>query len=104
MNKRTRELLFHLAAFPAIVVAGISPILVAALAGFIAMLFGENLNEANPPDIPIIGDWLYAMGVMGWFALGTVPLAALAFVGYTGYFIFWAFKFFGTPELKDSDP
>jgi hypothetical protein len=81
MTKR-KEILKHLIPFPLIALFGISPILIAMFAGFIASLFGHQLNEGSAPDIPLIGDLLYAMGVMGWFSLLTLPVAGFGLLIY----------------------
>ncbi len=73
--------------FPLIALFGISPVLLAMFAGFITSLFGEQLNEGSPPDVPVIGGLLYSMGVMGWFSLITVPLAGLGLLIYLIIFL-----------------
>lgn len=84
---KSKKIIKHILVFPGIILLGIFPILIAMLAGLITQLFGQTLNEGNPPDIPIIGGILYSMGVMGWFAMLTIPCALIALVIYFFYFI-----------------
>ena len=91
MTKRN-EILMRLTPFPLIALFGFSPVLLAMFAGFITSLFGEQLNEGSPPDVPVIGGSLYSMGVMGWFSLITIPLAGLGLIIYLIIFLLKAFE------------
>jgi hypothetical protein len=84
---KTKQILRCSVPFLVIIILGLLPILSAMLAEWIASLFGVHINEANEPDIPVIGGLLGTMYVMGWCALGTIPLAALALLIYMGVFI-----------------
>lgn len=58
---------------------GIFPLLVTFIAGAIAYLIGCQLNEASCICTVLgidIGPFLANMGVVGWFAFYTIPLAA----------------------------
>ena len=63
------------------------PILSVIIAGTIASWKGCTLHEGfvNPCVVNgrDVGETLYAMGVMGWFMLATIPLGASAFVLWT---------------------
>lgn len=76
----------HAIVLAIIVFIGIAPILSVVIAGTIASANGCELHEgfANPCVIGGVdyGETLYAMGVMGWFALATLPLAFLTGVAY----------------------
>jgi hypothetical protein len=72
-----------------------APIISVAVAGWIAESNGCILNESQPHPCIVNGvdqgDNLYALGVMGWFMLVTIPLGGLAFIVYVlilvGYLI-----------------
>lgn len=70
------------------------PIMSVVIAGTIASWNGCTLHEgsANPCVVngTDIGETLYAMGVMGWFMLATIPLGAIAFLGWTVAWALWA--------------
>jgi hypothetical protein len=63
-----------------ILIIGLSPIICTASAGFIANVYGCTLHEGfkNPCIIngTDYGDTLYTMGMMGWLAIGTLPITA----------------------------
>jgi uncharacterized membrane protein YhaH (DUF805 family) len=65
-------------------VIGLAPILSVMTASVIANWAGCELHEgfANPCIIggTEYGELLYSMAVVGWFALITLPLAALSFI------------------------
>lgn len=65
-----------------ILLAATAPIVSVALAGWIAHRHGCTLHEgfANPCLIGGVdfGETLYTMGVLGWLALVTLPLGAVA--------------------------
>ena len=71
-----------------------SPVISVAVAGSIASWNGCTLHEgfANPCVVngEDIGKTLYAMGMMGWFMLATIPLGALAFVIWTVGWLIWS--------------
>jgi len=60
---------------------GLAPAISVAIAGTIASMHGCELHEGfvNPCVVGgvDVGETLYAMGVMGWFALITLPLGAV---------------------------
>ena len=70
-----------------IVIATCWPIASVIAAGLIANWNGCTLHEGfKNPCIVLgtdIGGALYTMGVMGWFMLGTIPLAFISFVIWT---------------------
>ncbi len=76
----------HAIVVAVIVLIGIAPVLSVVIASTVASANGCELHEgfANPCVIGGIdfGDTLYAMGVTGWLALVTLPLAALLGVAY----------------------
>jgi hypothetical protein len=55
----------------------IGPLIIAVTAGLITKLFGHELHEGYAPEIPVIGELLYVMGVMGWLTFFTLPLGAV---------------------------
>ena len=63
------------------------PLMSVVIAGTVASWNGCTLHEGfvNPCVVNgrDIGETLYAMGVMGWFMLATLPLGAIAFVVWT---------------------
>ena len=67
------------------------PLLSALTAGSIAKANGCALNEAGVHPCVIGGkDWggtLYAMGVMGWLLLITVPSGGLGLAAYTVFLL-----------------
>ncbi len=75
----TRWMIWALAV---ILLFGASPLLSTLLAVLFASTFGCSLNEGfvNPCVVLGVdfGELLYPMGLMFWFAIFTVPLAALA--------------------------
>jgi hypothetical protein len=77
----------HIVIFSGIILFGISPFLISLFAGFVTSLFGETLNEGSAPDIPLIGDLLYSMGVSGWLFIITIPLSFVALFAYTLLFL-----------------
>jgi hypothetical protein len=70
----------------AIVFVSASPLLCALIAGVIANTLGCQLDEGNVHPCLIagvdLGEILYAMGVLGWLTLATMPMGALALVGW----------------------
>jgi hypothetical protein len=84
---KTRQILVCFMPFLVITILGLLPLLIMMLGGLLASLFGVRLNEAQAPDIPVIGGLLYGMYVIGWLALGTIPLAAVAMMVYTVVFV-----------------
>jgi hypothetical protein len=69
-----------------ILLFGTAPALSALGAGAIASLFGCALDEGSiHPCMAFghdIGDMLYTMFVLGWFAMVTFPLGALALLAW----------------------
>jgi hypothetical protein len=94
-------ILFHFGIVFLIILLAVSPMIPVAVAGTIAEINGCTLHEgfANPCVVNgrDLGETLYAMGMMGWLAIATLPLglAALAVylfgvVGY--YFVRWIMR------------
>ena len=81
--------------FAICLVAG-APLISVMIAGSIASWNGCTLHEGfvNPCVINgrDIGETLYAMGVMGWFMLVTIPLGALAFIAWTLTWVWWTWR------------
>jgi hypothetical protein len=77
-----RHILFHGLVILFILVLAISPLLSAMLAGTIANNYGCDLDEGSVHPCIVngndIGDTLYTLGVLGWLALGTIPLGLIA--------------------------
>jgi hypothetical protein len=77
-----RHILFHGLVILAILVLSISPLLSAMAAGTIAGHYGCDLDEGSIHPCLVngedIGDTLYTLGVLGWLALGTIPLGLIA--------------------------
>ena len=69
------------------------PIASVAAAALVASWNGCVLNEGNVNPCVVggkdIGETLYAMGVMGWFMLATIPLGVIAFVIWTVGWLIW---------------
>jgi hypothetical protein len=69
------------------------PILSVVIAGSIASWNGCTLHEGfqNPCVVngKDIGGTLYAMGVMGWFMIATIPLGAIALLVWTIGWVVW---------------
>ena len=74
-----------------IVLLACSPIIIAVLAGFFGSCLGCNINEAGTDDCIRLGipfGTIFSMFlVLGWFALLTIPIGAIAIVGWTIYCI-----------------
>ncbi len=72
---------FLLGAFAIVLLASL-PVISVFTAGWIASGLGCVLNEGDVHPCPLhgfdLGEMLYGMTVMGWFALGTLPLGAIA--------------------------
>lgn len=81
-----RQFIIHTVVILGILVLGFSPIISAVIAGTIAEANGCTLHEGFVNPCIINGeDWgqdLYTFGVLGWLALGTIPLALGAAVVY----------------------
>ena len=71
---------FLLGAFAIVLLASL-PVISVFTAGWIAGGIGCVLNEGDVHPCPLhgfdLGEMLYGMTVMGWFALGTLPLGAI---------------------------
>lgn len=69
-----------------ILLVALAPVIAVATAGWIAESHGCVLHEgfANPCIVngSDMGETLYAMGVMGWFMLATIPLGGLALIAW----------------------
>ncbi len=72
---------FLLGAFAIVLLASL-PVISVFTAGWIAGGIGCVLNEGDGHPCPLhgfdLGEMLYGMTVMGWFALGTLPPGAIA--------------------------
>ena len=75
-----RRVVIHTLIILFILLLGISPFIVTAIAGTIADTNGCTLHEGFVNPCVINGkDWgqdLYTMGMMGWFTIATLPIAA----------------------------
>jgi hypothetical protein len=78
------------------VLVGIAPIISVVIAGTLANMYGCELHEGFVNPCVILGadrgELLYAMGVLGWFGLMTLPIGAIG-VGLSlvvGVIIFFA--------------
>ena len=74
-----RRIIIHTLIILFILLLGISPFLVTAIAGTIADTNGCTLHEGFVNPCIINGkDWgqdLYMMGMIGWFTIATLPVA-----------------------------
>jgi hypothetical protein len=81
-----RHIVFHGLIIFFILLMAISPLLSAMLAGTIAYHYGCQLDEGSIHPCVVngndIGDTLYTLGVLGWLALGTIPLGMMAIAIY----------------------
>ena len=70
------------------------PIVPVVMAGLIASWNRCTLHEGFANACVVngydLGGALYAMSMMGWYMLGTIPLGALAFVVWTIGWILWS--------------
>ncbi|MDN7673792.1 hypothetical protein QZM22_15010 [Burkholderia oklahomensis] len=73
-------------ALAAILVIALLPILSVAAAGIVADAAGCALNEASVHPCLIggidFGETLYAMGVLGWLMLGSLPIGGLLLMAW----------------------
>ncbi|MCS6468918.1 hypothetical protein NX871_02925 [Burkholderia thailandensis] len=73
-------------ALAAILVIALFPVLSAAAAGLVADAAGCELNEAAVHPCLIggidFGEALYAMGVLGWLMLGSLPIGGMLLTGW----------------------
>lgn len=89
MQPRRKSLLKKAALiYPLIIIGACSPIITAVVTGWIASLFGIQLNEGSPPQIEgvagqVIAEVLYLFTVVGWLFLLTAPAGVIAIIGYT---------------------
>lgn len=78
---RKRFVRLYASSLLAIIVFALFPVASVLLAGLIATPAGCELNEAvvNPCIIAGIdlGELLYAMGVLGWLMIGTIPVGVI---------------------------
>lgn len=76
----------HAAVVLLILAAALSPLIATAIAGIIAEANGCELHEgfANPCVINGVdrGEDLYAAGMLGWFAIATIPIGVVAAAVY----------------------
>jgi hypothetical protein len=70
------------ATFAAIVLVAVAPLISVLISGVIAGVLGCELDEGSLHPCPLLGvdlgEILYVMFVLGWFALVTLPLGAVA--------------------------
>ena len=70
----------------------LGPLLITLLGGAAASLFGCTISEVGPQECLVLSvdiGWLfYAMGVIGWLFIITVPLGVLLFVLWTVMTVF----------------
>ncbi|MCW0058537.1 hypothetical protein [Burkholderia pseudomallei] len=73
-------------ALAAILVIALFPVLSVAAAGIVADAAGCELNEAAAHPCLIggvdFGEMLYAMGVLGWLMLGSLPVGGVLLMGW----------------------
>ena len=84
------------------------------LAGTIADRYGCDLDEGSVHPCVVngndIGETLYTMGVLGWLALGTIPLGLIAIAVYlVGMALFYLASWLirrdrAKPEAGIADP
>jgi hypothetical protein len=81
-----RRIIIHILVVLFILLLGASPFIATMIAGTIADANGCVLHEGfvNPCIIngEDRGDDLYTIGMLGFFAIGTIPLAVMVAVGY----------------------
>lgn len=81
-----RRIIIHTLVVLFILLLGLSPLIPVIIAGSIAERNDCVLHEGFVNPCIIDGkDWgqdLYTWGMMGWFALGTIPLAVMVAGGY----------------------
>lgn len=81
-----RAILLHGLVILAILILAFSPLISAMIAGAIANQYGCDLDEGSIHPCVVngqdIGDTLYTLGVLGWLALGTIPLGLLVIAAY----------------------
>jgi hypothetical protein len=86
MNKKILLTLLNLSVIACIVLIGSAPIISTAIAGSVATAHGCDLDEGSIHPCLIngvdYGETLYSMGVLGWFMLVSIPIAAALFVVY----------------------
>lgn len=86
MPEMIRTVILHGLVVLTIMALAISPLLAAMVAGAIAGRYGCDLDEGSIHPCIVngqdIGDTLYTLGMMGWLALGTIPLGAIAVAVY----------------------
>lgn len=70
----------------------LGPLLITLLGGAAASLFGCTISEVGPQECLVLSvdiGWLfYAMGVIGWLFIITVPLGVLLFFLWTVMTVF----------------
>jgi len=70
----------------------LGPLLITLLGGAAASLLGCTISEVGPQECLVLSvdiGWLfYAMGVIGWLFIITVPLGVLLFVLWTVMTVF----------------
>ncbi len=81
-----RRIIIHALVVLFILLLGASPLIATLVAGAIAEANGCELHEGFVNPCIINGkDWgedLYTYGMMGWFALGTIPLSLMVAGAY----------------------
>jgi hypothetical protein len=92
-----RVIFLHGLVLVLILLIAFSPFLVAMIAGSIASANGCRLDEGNIHPCIVngqdIGQTLYTLGMMGWFAIATIPLGlAAAGIYLVGVILFYLFS------------
>lgn len=90
------SIVFHLVVIFLIILLAISPMIPVAIAGEIAERNNCTLHEGfvNPCVVNGVdrGETLYAMGMMGWFIIATLPIGlavlSLYVIIVAGYYVF----------------
>ena len=89
-----------------ILVVALAPLISVIIAGSIAEANGCALDEGSVHACIVggndMGSTLYAMGVMGWFMIATIPLGAGAVLVWVvvliAHRLYWGRKTEGTPN------
>jgi hypothetical protein len=88
-----RALIIHGLVVFLIVLLALSPFVGAMVAGTIADAYGCQLDEGSVHPCIVngrdIGETLYAFGVLGWFALATIPIGFALLVIYLAIVILY---------------
>jgi hypothetical protein len=84
---------FQRIGYALIVLVMFAPMAIAFAAGGIAVMNGCTVTTAGANPCVVfgtdLGATLYAMGVMGFFAIATIPLGGIALVLFFLFNLFW---------------